>query len=328
MRVRSSCLLLIAMIFASLAEECVAQTGMLFNVSMDMRQNPLVKQAHAEAGVNAADKAGNTPLMLAAKKGDGDVVKYLLEHGTDLSLKNSAGDTARDIAQKSGKPAILQQIDEFLKQYPAADDYYAANAGATLATDCAQNQSGSPGLWLEGPLVVSVLDASGKPLPGAPVKFSVPPDEGQLMASSSSAASAMLVLRTDEQGKVSVFFRLPNKPSFLCHITVTTGTTKNASELNFTALTNDGTRPGVPSAFIVSRIGAEDDGDQGVEVAWESHYCDPEYTIFQIGYCLPGKPWRIIYNLPGDYTRIHVPPDFEKKKLPLPVPTDTRGLVE
>ena len=46
------------------------------------------------AGVNLSSNDGTTPLMLAAQFGKVEVVTYLLAHGANVSVKNSADKTA------------------------------------------------------------------------------------------------------------------------------------------------------------------------------------------------------------------------------------------
>jgi ankyrin repeat protein len=48
--------------------------------------------------VNAKDKEGSTPLMLAAKRGRYKVAKLLLEQGADIDVKNDNDKTALDLA--------------------------------------------------------------------------------------------------------------------------------------------------------------------------------------------------------------------------------------
>lgn len=48
--------------------------------------------------INAKDNSGYTPLMLAALRGNVEVVRLLLQKGADISLKNAKGETAVDLA--------------------------------------------------------------------------------------------------------------------------------------------------------------------------------------------------------------------------------------
>ena len=45
------------------------------------------------ANVNVSDVSGNTPLLLAASRGQRDVVRYLIEHGANVDAKDKDGNT-------------------------------------------------------------------------------------------------------------------------------------------------------------------------------------------------------------------------------------------
>ena len=63
------------------------------------------------ANPNLADKKGNTPLMLAAYKGNMTVVKMLLEFGADPNLKDNNGQSAVDKAKKKGHQDIVKLLN-------------------------------------------------------------------------------------------------------------------------------------------------------------------------------------------------------------------------
>ena len=60
----------------------------------------------ATGAVDAPDKDGNTPLMLAAQKGDIALMKALLGSGVDLHKRNPRGSNALMFAVDGGLPAI------------------------------------------------------------------------------------------------------------------------------------------------------------------------------------------------------------------------------
>ena len=65
--------------------------------------------------VNMSDNGGNTALMVAAKNGDIDIAKSLLELGADISMCNQDGNTALIIANKNyhlNIGSILKKISE------------------------------------------------------------------------------------------------------------------------------------------------------------------------------------------------------------------------
>lgn len=55
-----------------------------------------------EANINAQDKAGRTPLMIAVSSGNIDLVQALVEGGADIDLKDRKGRTAYQYAKASG----------------------------------------------------------------------------------------------------------------------------------------------------------------------------------------------------------------------------------
>lgn len=54
---------------------------------------------------------GFTALMTAAAEGQLEVVRLLLEHDADASLKDKDGDTARSFAEQNGHTAVVELLD-------------------------------------------------------------------------------------------------------------------------------------------------------------------------------------------------------------------------
>jgi ankyrin repeat protein len=71
----------------------------------------LIKQ---RADVNAETPNKTTPLMLAARRGEMTVVKYLIAEGADISLKNMLGWTAYDFAVESERRDIAAMLQELM----------------------------------------------------------------------------------------------------------------------------------------------------------------------------------------------------------------------
>lgn len=66
------------------------------------------------AEIDRADKAEHfTALMWAAAEGNMDVVKVLLRHGADASLKDVDGDTAASFARKNKHDQVADYIDHY-----------------------------------------------------------------------------------------------------------------------------------------------------------------------------------------------------------------------
>lgn len=67
------------------------------------------------AYIDAESPSGMTPLMIAAREGQEDVVALLLEQGADATLKDGGFHlTAAEFALKADKPWIAKTIDAFL----------------------------------------------------------------------------------------------------------------------------------------------------------------------------------------------------------------------
>ena len=68
------------------------------------------------ADINAKNKAGMTPLMLASAKGYGDLINILLKRGADVHAKNNTGKTALDLAKTNHHSQVTTQLEKALAQ--------------------------------------------------------------------------------------------------------------------------------------------------------------------------------------------------------------------
>ena len=59
---------------------------------------------------NSVDLDGNTALTIASSKGNYQVVKILLDCGTDVSLKDALGKTAYDYAVEYNHSEIIELL--------------------------------------------------------------------------------------------------------------------------------------------------------------------------------------------------------------------------
>jgi len=64
------------------------------------------------ANPNAPDKAGNYPLISAAKNGQAKMVAALIDKGADFHIKTAAGTALIDIARQGGKPEVVKPIQD------------------------------------------------------------------------------------------------------------------------------------------------------------------------------------------------------------------------
>lgn len=66
------------------------------------------KLVKAGVDLNAQDREGNTPLLIACRNSGEKVIRYLIKSGADINIKNSKGETAMDIAAERGFSDILE----------------------------------------------------------------------------------------------------------------------------------------------------------------------------------------------------------------------------
>ncbi len=62
--------------------------------------------------VNSVDAAGNTLLMQAVQRDNGDLVDYLLQRRARLNTRNRNGETALSLAAYQGKLAVVKRLVE------------------------------------------------------------------------------------------------------------------------------------------------------------------------------------------------------------------------
>jgi len=70
------------------------------------------KLVKAGAGLNVQDNEGNTPLLIACKRGGEKKVRYLLKAGADCTIRNSKGESAMDIAVEKGYTDAVERMME------------------------------------------------------------------------------------------------------------------------------------------------------------------------------------------------------------------------
>ncbi len=65
----------------------------------------------AGANINASDKHGRTPLILAAEFGYADIIQILLDSGANILIKNNDGKNAKQVAKKMYNEACYNILD-------------------------------------------------------------------------------------------------------------------------------------------------------------------------------------------------------------------------
>ena len=158
-------------------------------------------------------------------------------------------------------------------------------------------QTGSPGAFVSGPLVVSITDTNGNPLPDAPVTFAAAPGGGFLQGSSTSGSSTSLTVLADGNGQAQAFFQLPNIPSSTNTVTVAAGTGSPAATGTFSEFADDGTG-NYPSPFAPSNIIGTMNSDGSETITWQNN--DNESPIYI--YEQSGGSWVVTGTLPAGTT--------------------------
>lgn len=69
------------------------------------------------ADINAKNKEGQSALFAAARQGNRDTVKYLLEQGIRYYDTDNTGNIARNVAYSSGHKDITEMMDAFVKEH-------------------------------------------------------------------------------------------------------------------------------------------------------------------------------------------------------------------
>ena len=72
--------------------------------------NVVLKLLQEKHDVNIKDKEGNTPLIIAASKGNTTIVTSLLQAGANVNQKNEFGSTAIMLAAKNGYTETVKSL--------------------------------------------------------------------------------------------------------------------------------------------------------------------------------------------------------------------------
>ncbi len=145
------------------------------------------------------------------------------------------------------------------------NDYY--NAGTfNLNIFSGDGQASPPGSWLPQPLIVQVTNTSGGAYVNAPVTFSLGQVAGGLSQTSGGATVSSLTIRTDANGKASVYYKQPSTSNTITTVIGQSGTV-TIKQVTFTASTGDLPPFGL-RFWVKADTGVTKDGNNNIS-AWQ-----------------------------------------------------------
>ena len=125
-RMNNLCYLLLLLCASSSLMQAAARGGQLkkrfFNAVRQGNVGQVSKMLKNHPNlVNATNPGGNSPLIMATRKGNANMVELLLNAGADQQHKNERGKTAYDIANSDIKGVMDQHFSKMYQQMRQAD---------------------------------------------------------------------------------------------------------------------------------------------------------------------------------------------------------------
>ena len=89
---------------------------------------------HTISAFDVKKDAGSTPLHFASFNGDVEVVRFLVEHGTDATAQDKNGSTPLHFASKNGHVEVMQFLVEH-GAHPTAQNKYGSTPSHLASTN-------------------------------------------------------------------------------------------------------------------------------------------------------------------------------------------------
>lgn len=124
-------------------------------------KDPKIVEALLKGGanINAQDKAGMTAIHAAAVRGPTDVLRLLLSYNPDLSLKNSRGQTALDVATRAKNDAAVTYLKD--KGAKSKDDDMVLSAKSLIQACASGDVEKARAAIRDFPKLTTVADDAG-----------------------------------------------------------------------------------------------------------------------------------------------------------------------
>ena len=176
------------LIYAAESDESELVTLLLHGIKNPVLEKGKKTFKFAAANINLPDKDGKTALMIAAEKGNHDIVKTLLRNGANVFLKDKKGETALSLARKNNRSAIFYRLAA-LSKMPNAQ----AISGTKKTTDNSKNPT---------PLMIAAQN-------------------GDLAELKRLIKEGAKIDETDEDGKTALFYAILNDEIYAAQTLIT-----------------------------------------------------------------------------------------------------------
>ena len=174
-------------------------------------------------------------------------------------------DSGSAVAWSGGQVTILQAYQNGWNPI----DFYNGQA-PMLSVVSGNSQIGPPGGYVPMPLVVSVTDANGNGITGAPVTFQVASGGGYVQAPGAPQASGSATVLANGSGQAQVYFLLSSSSNNTSQIDVTTGTGVPPQEVEFSASSDNGGGQ-IASPFAPSNCIGSVNADGSLNLSWTNN---------------------------------------------------------
>jgi len=120
----------------------LGETALNTAIKMGDQLNVIRELLKAKPSFTIEDAFGNTPLHLAAREGDKDLISLLVSHGASPSVKDSFGDTPLHFAVRKGNKALMGiLIEHGADPHTTNKSGYSALHEATMMWRCVETEA-------------------------------------------------------------------------------------------------------------------------------------------------------------------------------------------